>query len=426
MGDKNIAMARKVAEAVDRAGGRTYYVGGCVRDWLLGRENKDIDIEVHGVSVKALEGILDALGKRTAMGASFGIMGLRHYDLDIAMPRSERATGRGHKDFEVFVDPYIGAERAALRRDFTMNALMQDVITGEILDFFGGRADMEAGRIRHVNDVTFAEDPLRVFRAAQFAARFGFVVAKETAALSAAMAVDALASERVMGELEKALLKASRPSVFFNELKKMNQLSPWFAELGALPEDAWQVTMTALDAAAVLRGSATDPLCFLLAALCAGLDGSDAGRMLKRLTSEARVTRYALNMTGCHRTVEAFLQSDPGEAAWMALYDGSVCPEDLILLERALHVRQAGLWPETEGRLRRLLALYCERIARPYVMGRDLVEAGVRPGPCMGQALKHAHELRLSGATKAEQLEGALALVRDAARTPEDSDAGRD
>ena len=148
MGDRNRAMARRVAAAVAEAGGRTYYVGGYVRDLLLGRENKDIDIEVHGVTVPALEAILDALGERTTMGASFGIMGLRHYDIDIAMPRSEKATGRGHKDFEVFVDPFIGEERAAMRRDFTMNALMQDVLTGEILDFFGGRADIAAGRIR--------------------------------------------------------------------------------------------------------------------------------------------------------------------------------------------------------------------------------------------------------------------------------------
>ena len=240
MSDRDMAMARRVATAVAGAGGRTYYVGGCGRDRLLGRENKVIDIEVHGVSVQALEAILNSLGELTTMGASFGIRGLRHYDLDIAMPRSEKATGRGHKDFEVFVDPFIGEERAARRRDFTMNALMQDVLTGEILDFFGGRADIAAGRIRHVSDATFAEDPLRVFRAAQFAARFGFTVADETTAISAGMAVEALASERVMGELEKALLKAARPSIFFDVLKKMDRLSPWFEALAALPDALFQ------------------------------------------------------------------------------------------------------------------------------------------------------------------------------------------
>ena len=213
-------MARRVAEAVQQAGGRTYFVGGYVRDLLLGRENKDIDIEVHGVSVQCLEGILDQLGERLTMGASFGVMGLRHYDLDIAMPRSETANGRGHKDFEIFVDPFLGEDKAASRRDFTMNALMQDALTGEILDFFGGKDDILHRRIRHVNDQTFAEDPLRVFRAAQFAARFGFEVAEETTALSSTMDVTALPGERIMLELEKALLKAPKPSLFLRNSEK--------------------------------------------------------------------------------------------------------------------------------------------------------------------------------------------------------------
>ena len=113
MEDRNTEMARRVAAAVREAGGRTFYVGGYVRDSLLGRENKDIDIEVHGVAVKTLEAILDSLGERLTKGESFGVMGLRHYELDIAMPRSETATGRGHRDFEIFVDPFLGAERYA-------------------------------------------------------------------------------------------------------------------------------------------------------------------------------------------------------------------------------------------------------------------------------------------------------------------------
>ena len=277
--DKNVQMARRVAEAVADAGGRTYYVGGCVRDGLLGRDNKDIDIEVHGVPVQTLECILDSLGERLTMGASFGVMGLRHYELDIAMPRSETATGRGHKDFDVFVDPFLGAEKAARRRDFTMNALMQDVLTGEILDFFGGREDMRRGLLRHVDNESFGEDPLRVLRAAQFAARFGFTVADETRALSAGMDLSALPGERVMGELEKALLKSDKPSVFFEEMRKMRQLSVWFPELEVLigvgqnprfhPEgDAWIHTMQVLDEAAALRNEAKEPLWFMLSALC--------------------------------------------------------------------------------------------------------------------------------------------------------------
>jgi len=412
MSDRNMAMARQIAAAVANAGGRTYYVGGFVRDRLMGRENKDIDIEVHGVTVPALEAILRGLGEVTTMGASFGVMGLRHYDIDIAMPRSEKATGRGHKDFEVFVDPFIGEEKAALRRDFTMNALMQDVLTGEVLDFFGGRRDIEAGRIRHVNDATFAEDPLRVFRAAQFAARFGFAVADETTAISAGMAVDALAPERVMGELEKALMKAARPSIFFTELKKMNRLDPWFRELDALPEDALARTMARLDAAAARRSLAQRPLDFMLAAVCAGLGPAGAAAFVHRLTNAVEATRYVLNMVECLGRLAACLEADPGEDGWMTLFDASVCPEDMLLLARAAYGDGSPDWPATGERLRGLYALYRERMARPFVMGRDLVEAGVRPGPDMGRALKYAHGLRLAGVEKAAQLQSTLDWLR--------------
>ena len=438
MEDKNIGMARRIAAAVREAGGRTYYVGGCVRDRLLGREIKDIDIEVHGIPVPTLEAVLDRLGERLTKGESFGVMGLRHYDLDIAMPRSEKATGRGHRDFEVFVDPFLGEEKAARRRDFTMNALMQDVLTGEVLDFFGGQADMARGRIRHVDDRTFAEDPLRVFRAAQFAARFGYVVAPETTALCASMAVDALPGERVMGELEKALRKADRPSVFFETLRRMDQLSVWFPELAeriglSQPAggDAWGCTMRVLDEAAKRRGEVSEPLWFLLAALCCDPDGTaeaDGGAaglprvrtFLGRLTREGRLTRYVQNLTALCAEPDRLVRRGADPSVYMALFDRCVCPADLLLLAQAVRVGRPGTDPEaaaeTERTLRGMLAVYTERMSRPYVQGRDLVEVGLTPGPRFGEALDCAHRLRLAGAPKDEQLRAALALIRQAGR----------
>lgn len=448
--NKNILMAQRIAAEVRKAGGRTYFVGGFVRDLLMGRENKDIDIEVHEIPVSALEAILDGLGERLTMGASFGVMGLRHYDLDIAMPRSEVATGRGHKDFAVFVDPFLGAEKAARRRDFTVNAMMQDVLTGEVLDFFGGREDLARKRIRHVDDLTFTEDPLRVFRAAQFAARFGFTVAEETTALSAGMDGTALAGERVMGELEKALLKASTPSVFFEELKKMRQLSCWFPELEALsgvpqnpvhhPEgDVWTHTMQVLDEAAALREEAREPLWFMLAALCHDFGKAAATeeingalhaygherlglplarRFLGRITSEVKLTKYVLNMTELHMQPNNKAREASHDKAFMTLFDQSVCPEDLLLLAKADHMGRLGpgmrrepaaaAYAETERRLWEMLALYQDRMNRPYVMGRDLIAAGMQPGPLISEALAYAHKLRLAGVPKKEQLRQTL------------------
>ena len=446
-------MARRIAEEVDRAGGRSFFVGGYVRDLLRHRETKDIDLEIHGVSVQTLEEILDGIGGRTVMGASFGIFGLSHYDLDIAMPRTERSTGAGHRDFSVFVDPFIGPEKAAMRRDFTINAMMQDVLTGEILDFFGGREDLARGMIRHVNDRSYAEDPLRVFRAAQFAARFDFRIAEETRALSSGIDVVALAGERVMGELEKALLKADKPSIFFEELRGMRQLSVWFPELEALigvpqdqrfhPEgDAWTHTMQVLDEAAALRGQAEYPLGFMLAALCHDLgkavateeiDGAvhaygheTAGlplteRFLGRLTNETKLRNYVLNMVVNHMRPNVTAARAKHEKSFMKMFDSSCCPEDLLLLAKAdalgSGLRKDGpiaflVYGLKEEKLRAMLSLYRQRMAEPYLMGRDLIEAGLSPGPVFSKALDYAHKLRLAGMSKEEQLRQTLGYIR--------------
>ena len=126
---KDRQMAGQIARLVAEHGGRTFYVGGYVRDALLGRENKDVDIEVHGIAPEVLAQILDCLGQRIAIGESFGIFNLKGFDLDIAMPRKEAVRGRGHRDFDIFVDPFIGTEGAARRRDFTVNEARRNSIT---------------------------------------------------------------------------------------------------------------------------------------------------------------------------------------------------------------------------------------------------------------------------------------------------------
>lgn len=277
--EKNIQMAKQIAECVRETGGSTYYVGGYVRDTVLGRDSKDIDIEIHGISPETLEKILRTLGEPVAMGNSFGIWGLRHYDLDISMPRKDEKGSRGGKDFYEVVDPFVGTKKAAQRRDLTINAMMQNVLTGEIIDHFGGVSDLEKGIIRHVDDVAFAEDPLRVLRAAQFTARFRFAVAEETIQLAKEQNLSEIPRERIWGELEKALMKSDKPSIFFTVLREMDQLDTWFPEIKSLigieqeklyhPEgDVWNHTMLVLDLAAQLRDQAEHPLGFMLSALC--------------------------------------------------------------------------------------------------------------------------------------------------------------
>ena len=222
--NKDILLASKVKEK----GGRAFYVGGYVRDLLLNIPNKDIDIEVHGIAEKDLVAILNEIGEVDYYGRSFGIYALRHEGIEVALPRSEKVLGTGHRDFEISVDPDMGYKNAALRRDFTINALMMDVLSHEILDYFNGTDDLNKGIIRHVNDVSFVEDPLRVYRAAQFASRFGFKIDERTVELCKGIDTFVLSRERIEEELKKALLKAERAEIFFECLKEMNQKDVWF------------------------------------------------------------------------------------------------------------------------------------------------------------------------------------------------------
>ena len=162
---------RTVAELVKRAGGRALLVGGCVRDALLGKEPKDFDLECFGISADDLQ---RTLGERFALdlvGLSFGVIKLHHLDIDVAIPRRETKLGLGHRAFEMAYDPSLTLAEASARRDFTVNAIYQDPLTGETLDPWNGRADLANSVLRRVSD-HFREDPLRVLRGMQFVARF--------------------------------------------------------------------------------------------------------------------------------------------------------------------------------------------------------------------------------------------------------------
>lgn len=440
------AMAVEIARQTEALGGRCYYVGGCVRDALLGLDGKDVDMEVHGISPQALKTILDGLGQRISVGESFGVFNLKGYGLDIAMPRKETARGSGHKDFDIFVDPFIGTEAAARRRDFTVNALMRDVLTGQILDPFGGRADLAAGCLRHVCDGSFAEDPLRVLRAAQFAARFGFQVAEDTVALCRGMDLTQLPPERVEGELKKALLKAERPSVFFKVLRQMDQLGHWFPELAALIDvpqppafhaegDVWNHTMLVLDEAAKLRHQAQNPYWFMLAALthdfgkplCTqerngvlhaydhellGLPAVEA--FLRRLTRENKLLAYVKNLVQLHMKPNILAQAGASEKATTHLFDRALDPQALVCLALADDLGRRTDKPTGTGDafLRQRLEAFRQRMAQPYVMGRDLLEAGLTPGEDFSAILEYAHKLRLAGVPKEKALPQVLGHAR--------------
>lgn len=437
---------RIIADKVKAAGGNTYYVGGFVRDRLLGTDNKDVDIEVHGIEPETLRQILSECGEPLSYGESFGIYSLRGEDIDIAMPRRERKSGSGHRDFEVDVDPYIGTYEAARRRDFTINAMMEDVLTGEIIDHFGGRADLDAGIIRHIDSETFIEDPLRVLRCAQFAARFGFDAAPETVELCRGIDLTALTKERVAEEMKKALLKADRPSVFFELLREMDQLGFWFPELEALigveqdpvfhPEgDVWTHTMEVVDRAASYRDRASDPYAFMLLALTHDMGKAVTTAVIKgrihayehelwgvpiaeafvsRLTGEKSVTDYVVNMVPLHMRPNVAAYVKPSLKSTNRMFDAAAAPEDLIYFasaDRPLFSGEDSFSGDSEFLFGRLEE-YRKTMSEPYVMGRDLIEAGLEPGEQFHDLLEYAHKLRLAGIDKESALKQVLAQAR--------------
>lgn len=432
--------AKEIARRVAEAGGRAYYVGGFVRDRLLGFSNKDIDIEVHGIEAEKLKAIVASVGKVLEMGESFGILSLKGTDIDIAMPRKETATGRGHRDFSVDVDPYIGVIKAASRRDFTVNALMEDVLTGEIIDSFGGLCDLKNRVLRHVNDESFPEDPLRVLRLAQFAARFGFCVDKKTEELCKTIDLSSLSKERIDGEMKKALLKAEKPSVFFEVLRDVNALDYWFPDLKKLinlpqnpafhPEgDVWVHTMEVLDRAAAFREKTSFPYAFMLSALCHDLGKIEATKeidgvihayaheslgqpiikeLLARITADKGVINYVLNMSFYHMKPGVMARADSSQKSFNKLFDDSVCPSDLICLALS---DEGERHENIENILSEKLRIFNEAMSRPYVQGTDLIEAGLKPDKSFSEILAYAHKLRLAGVCKESALKQTLSFA---------------
>jgi tRNA nucleotidyltransferase (CCA-adding enzyme) len=221
----------------------SYLVGGCVRDALLGAPQKDFDIEVFGVNYETLARALSRWGRTDLVGRSFGVVKLTTgsgRDFDFSLPRRDSKMGPGHKGFTIHFDPGITPRDAAARRDFTINALMWNPRTREVLDFFGGSADLRAGVLRHVGPA-FAEDPLRVLRGLQFAGRFGLRAAPETIEFCRSIkeGYRELAVERVREEWFKWAARSVTPSAGLQFLARTEWIEH-FPEIQALvgcPQD---------------------------------------------------------------------------------------------------------------------------------------------------------------------------------------------
>jgi len=424
---------RAIARQVHALGGRALLVGGCVRDGILGIPCYDIDCEVHGVAPDMLRKLLGGFGEIDESGAEYGIYTIRDAGLDIALPRKETRTGPGHKDFAVTVDPDLSPEAAAARRDFTVNAIMRDALTGEYVDPFGGMEDLQNGILRAVPGGQFEEDPLRVLRGAQFAARFHLTPEEGTIESMRCMPAENLTAARVLAETKKALLMAARPSVFFGILEQAGALEPWFKELSALrkapqnpvyhPEgDAFEHTMMVLDAAAEIRDRMHDPLAFMLAALTHDLGKAvstkknDKGAwasighehtgiplcadMLTRLGVSKQVIAYVQNMCALHMRVHTCYYGKARISRTNLLFDESINPRELgwlVVCDSRGTGKPRSQADKEEAFIFDRIAAYERVIASGMPDAKQLMALGVEAGPEMKQAIAMARELVLCG-----------------------------
>ncbi len=433
--------------ALRSVGGRPRLVGGCVRDWLLGLEPKDFDVEVFGLDYEAMGRALAPFGPTDLVGRSFGVLKIRldGMEYDFSLPRRESKTGAGHRGFAVEPNPALTETEAAARRDFTINAIAYDPLEDRIIDLHGGTGDLKKKILRHTGPA-FVEDPLRVLRGFQLAARFELTLAPETAALGRAISDSyrELPVERVWGEWDKWAIKATKPSLGLAVLKESGWLRhfPEIAALDGVPQEPeWHPEGDVL--------THTNHCLDALVSLASWLDGATSIRrhlsfsVLAHDFGKATTTKQA-ERRGRLRWVspeheaaggplaESFLQRIGAPLELIehvrplvmnhllhhdqqpAFRDTTVrrlarkifpaTLDELLAVMESDHLGRPPLIPqETVHRINQL-RLAAQRLAlehaapRPIVLGRHLIALGYQPGPQFKLALDAAFESQLDGA----------------------------
>ena len=444
-----------IARAVHDAGGRALIVGGWVRDRLLQIDSKDVDLEISGIAAEPLQALLARFGPVNTVGESFTVFKVG--TIDVALPRRESKVGRGHRGFQVTGDPTLSPAEAARRRDFTINAIAWDPLTDEYVDPFDGRTDLDRRLLRAVNPATFGDDSLRVLRALQFAARFDLTIDERTKAICRSLPLDDLPAERIWGELEKLLLRATRPSVGFALALELGVVGRLFPELQALagcpqepdwhPEgDVWVHTLLVIDEARRRIDDLERPqgLAIMLAAVChdygkpattavvdgriRSLDHEDAGVAPTRAFLD-RINVQTVDGYDVRRQVYGMVAHHLKPGMWHRARDGVgdgafrrlAQKVDLELLARLAKADCLGRTGEFDCSamdwfLGRARALGVEHAPpEPLLKGRHLVALGLEPGPRIGRILKQVYDRQLDGEIKTldEATEAAKNLMRD-------------
>lgn len=380
----------RVVDEVAAAGGRALVVGGGVRDHLMGVPVKDWDVEVHGLDVDALERVLGRVGRVNTVGKAFSVFKVRHggVEVDVALPRRDSRVGVGHRGILAVGDPHLGVVEAARRRDLTINAMMFDPRTGELIDPFGGRADLAAGVLRAVDGETFLEDPLRAVRVVQFAARFGFPAAPELVALCRAAPLDELPPERIVIEWVKLFVRGRSPGLGLRVAADTAITERLFPEVAAVDGPSlWR----RLDGVVALRDRVDGEgrrFAMMLAAWLA--DVGEVEALLDRyhlVTWQGYPLRQrALAAIAARRAEPAAAALDARGVRWLAtraevaLVLGIAGGDGADVTAAWGRASEGGVLHEAEPR---------------WVQGRDVLACGVRHGPEVGEWVERAYAAQL-------------------------------
>ncbi len=408
----------RIAERIRAAGGKCFLVGGFVRDAMLGRDSRDFDVEVYDIGQDALLGILSDFGRPNLVGKAFGVVHLasKGLDLDFSFPRTENKVGEGHRGFLVETHLHLSFAEAALRRDFTVNAMGLSLPELELSDPYDGKGDLERHLLRHVSSA-FAEDSLRVLRGVQFASRFSLSLAPETAALCRSLSLADLSSERIFEEFRKWLLKPGRPSFGLRAFLEMD-LSRFFPEirpLGGSFENLGILLDNVSRKLPAIEDSVSKEVLAFAALLSGSSEISEVNGFLSRITNEVKLLKRIPELC---RMIPLFVEKAGA---------GSFEPEFLRRASVALDgLEQVCAYlestPELAENLRcrsaESLALSAKRLGvfecapKPFLKGADLLLMGLKPGPRIGEIIREGFELQLQG--KILSREDALLFARNA------------
>ncbi|WP_323593254.1 tRNA nucleotidyltransferase/poly(A) polymerase family protein [Aliarcobacter butzleri] len=354
-------------------------VGGCVRDSFLNKKIKDYDVEIFNFdSLEILEKSLKKFGNVNLVGKSFGVLTLKidEYDFDFSLPRIEKKVGNSHTDFEVSTNANLSFKEAAKRRDFTINAIGYDYFKNEILDPFGGMNDLKNKIIKHIDDKTFVEDSLRVYRSVQFASRFEFKIDENTKILCKKIVSSGelkfLPKERVFEELKKLFLKSKKPSLGLNLLKEFNIMN--------IEQNLEEIDNLAF----ILKDKNYDDfrkLYIFFSCLCKGMNENETFSFIKNLTDDKKFIKNILILN------ETNLTNDIKILKRLSL---KLKLEDLIVLNQAFK-NEISL--EVFEILKSLDILNIP--IKPLVLGKDLIKLGFVPSEKFKEILDFAFDLQI-------------------------------